>query len=99
MTAISIENQLNKALRFLDLTKYKKASDILYEVIAEARKENNILFFIRANCVLGELLYSTGEFDKAKQLLATVINTPYENDSVAYEKAIAVNILKQIESL
>jgi hypothetical protein len=58
---ISMESQFNKALRLLDFGKAEKASDILSEIIVEAQKENSSLFFIRASCVLGELLFSSGE--------------------------------------
>jgi hypothetical protein len=75
MDATNIENQFNKALHLLDFGKVEKASDILSEIIVEARKEKNTLFFIRASCVLGELLFSNGEIDEARQHLANVVNT------------------------
>jgi hypothetical protein len=97
MGVINIENQFNKALRLLDFGKIEKASEILNEIIIEARKEQNSLFFIRASCVLGELLFSNGKTEEAKQHLVDVVNTPYENDVVDYEKSVASNILDQIQ--
>jgi hypothetical protein len=97
MDVINIENQFNKALRLLDFGKIEKASEILNEIIIEARKEQNFLFFIRASCVLGELLFSNGKTEEAKQYLVDAVNTPYENDVVDYEKSVASNILDQIQ--
>jgi predicted Zn-dependent protease len=97
MDVINIENQFNKALRLLDFGKIEKASDILNEIIIEATKEQNYLFFIRASCVLGELLFSNGKAEEAKQHLINVVSTPYENDVVDYEKSVASNILIQIQ--
>lgn len=96
MDVINLENQFNKALRLLDFGKIEKASSILEEIIVETNKGKNTLFFIRASCVLGELLFANGEFETAKQHLTNVINTPYENDVVNYEKSIATKILYQI---
>lgn len=97
MDVINIENQFNKALRLLDFGKIEKASDILNEIIIEAKKEQNYLFFIRASCVLGELLFSNGKAEEAKQHLINAVSTPYENDVVDYEKSVASNILSQIQ--
>jgi hypothetical protein len=98
MDVTNVENQFNKALRLLDFGKIEKASGILNEIIIEAKKEQNSLFFIRASCVLGELLFSNGKTEEAKQHLINVINTPYGNDVVDYEKSVASNILSQIQS-
>ena len=92
-----MENQFNKALRLLDFGKSEKASEILNAIIVEARKANETLYFIRASCVLGELLFSYGETDTARLHLTNVVNTTYENDVVDYEKSIASKILRQIE--
>lgn len=97
MDVINVENQFNKALRLLDFGKVERASDILTEIIIEAQKEKNTLFFIRASCVLGELLFLNGEIEKAQEYLLNVINTPYENDVVDYEKSVAADILNQIK--
>lgn len=97
MDPINVENQFNKALRLLDFGKVERALDILNEIIIQAQEEKNTLFFIRASCVLGELLFSNGEIEKAQQHLLNVLNTPYENDVVDYERSIASDILSQIE--
>ncbi len=96
MDTISLENQFNKALRLLDFGKVEIALDILNEIIIETQKEKNTLFFIRANCVLGELLFLNGEIEKARQHLLNVVNTAYENDIVDYEKSVASDMLNQI---
>jgi len=96
MDVINMENQFNKALRLLDFGRIEKAINILKEIIVEASNKHNSLFYIRANCVLGELLFSNGKQDEARQYLTEVINTIYENDLVDYEKSIASKILNQI---
>lgn len=97
MDVVNTENKFNRALRLLDLGKIDKGLGLLTEIIIDAKKENNSLFFIRASCVLGELLFSTGEISEAKKHLLNVVNTPYQNDVVDYEKSIASEILGQIE--
>ena len=97
MNVTNIENKFNKALRLLDLEREERALDILNEIIREAQKEKDDLFFIRARCVLGELFLQKGKTEKAQQLLLNAINTPYEkNDVVDYEKAVAASLLHQI---
>jgi hypothetical protein len=97
MEHINMENKFNKALRLLDQGQTERAVHILEEIIIEARKEMDNLFFIRANCVLGELFFSIGRIAEAKNCLTEVINTPYENDVIDYEKAIARDILNKLE--
>ncbi len=97
MDAINLENQFNKALRLLDFGKVERALDILNEIIIDTQKEENTLFFIRASCVLGELLFLNGEIEEAQQHLLNVVNTAYESDMVDYEKSVAYDILNQIE--
>lgn len=81
----------------MDLGKEERALSILNEIIIEAQKEKDNLSFIRASCVLGELLFQNGEKEKAKQYLLNVVNTLYEkNDIVDYEKSVAAGILHQI---
>ena len=97
MAVINIKNHFYKALRLLDLGETERASGILEEIVIEADKAQDSLFFIRANCVLGELLFSNGKFEEAKRHLTQVIDTPYEDDVVDYEKAIATDILSKIK--
>lgn len=97
MEAINLENQFNKALRLLDFGKVERALDLLNEIIIEAQKENNNLYFIRASCVLGEFLFLNGEIEKCKHHLLNVVNTIYDDDVVEYEKSTAAEILNQIE--
>ena len=97
MEHINMENKFNKALRLLDLGQTERAVHILEEIIIKARKEMDNLFFIRANCVLGELFFSIGRIAEAKNCLTEVINTPYENDVIDYEKAIARDILNKLK--
>ena len=87
------EVQFYKALRLLDLGKTEQASKILENVVAEAAKMQNNLFFIRASCVLGELLFTTGRHNEARQYLTQVIETPCQDDVVDYEKNLAEDIL------
>lgn len=97
MDVINIDNRFNKALRLLEFEKKERALGILKEIIIEAQKEKNTLCFIRASCVLGELLFQKGEIEKAQQYLLNVTNTPYEeNDVVDYEKSVASDILRQM---
>lgn len=46
------EVQFYKALRLLDLGKTEQVAKILENVVAEAAKMQNNLFFIRASCCL-----------------------------------------------
>lgn len=97
MDVINIENLFNKALHLLDFGKMEKASEILIEIITKTKKENDSLFFIRASCVLGELLFSNGKIEEARKHLLNVINSSYDNDVVDYEKSVASDILHQIQ--
>mgnify|MGYP000902184933 FL=1 len=90
------EVQFYKALRLLDLGKTEQASKILENVVAEAAKMQNNLFFIRASCVLGELLFTTGRHNEARQYLTQVIETPCQDDVVDYEKNLAEDILGRL---
>ena len=96
MGHINMENKFNKALRLLDQGQTERAIHILEEIIIEARKEMDNLYLIRANCVLGEFFFSIGRIAEAKSCLTEVINTPYENDVIDYEKAIARDILNRL---
>lgn len=96
MDTINLENQFNKALRLLDFGKIEKGEVILDEIIIKAQKEENMLFFIRASCVLGELLFLNGKIEEARSHLLNVINAAYENDVVAYEKSVALSILNRL---
>ena len=87
------EVQFYKAQRFLDISKTEQASKILESIIAETTKKENNLFFIRASCVLGELLFTTGRHNEARQYLTQVIETPCQDDVVDYEKNLAEDIL------
>ena len=82
-----------KALRLLDMGKTEQASKILKSIIAETAEKENNLFFIRASCVLGELLFTTGRHNEARQYLTQVIETPCQDDVVDYEKNLAEDIL------
>ena len=90
------EVQFYKALRLLDLGKTEQAAKILENVVAEVAKMQNNLFFIRASCVLGELLFTTGRHNEARQYLTQVIETPCQNDVVDYEKNLAEDILGRL---
>lgn len=90
------EVQFYKALRLLDLGKTEQASKILENVVAEAAKMQNNLFFIRASCVLGELLFATGKYNEARRYLTQVIETPCQDDVVDYEKNLAEDILGRL---
>ena len=90
------EVQFYKALRLLGLGKTEQASKILENVVAEAAKMQNNLFFIRASCVLGELLFEAGKHNEARQYLTQVIETPCQNDVVDYEKNLAEDILGRV---
>ena len=87
------EVQFYKTLRLSDLGKTEQAAKILEKVVAEAAKMQNNLFFIRASCVLGELLFTTGRHNEARQYLTQVIETPCQDDVVDYEKNLAEDIL------
>ena len=90
------EVQFYKALRLLDLGKTEQAAKILENVVAEVAKMQNNLFFIRARCVLGELLFATGKYDEARRYLTKVIETPCQDDVVDYEKNLAEDILGRL---
>lgn len=90
------EVQFYKALRLLDLGKTEQASKILENVVAEAAKMQNNLFFIRASCVLGELLFAAGKYNEARRYLTQVIETPCQDDVVDYEKNLAEDILGRL---
>lgn len=90
------EVQFYKALRLLDLGKTEQASKILENVVAEAAKMQNNLFFIRASCVLGELLFEAGKYNEARRYLTQVIETPCQDDVVDYEKNLAEDILGRL---
>ena len=90
------EVQFYKALRLLDLGKTEQAAKILENVVVEAAKMQNNLFFIRASCVLGELLFTTGRHNEARQYLTQVIETPCQDDVVDYEKNLAEDILGRL---
>ena len=49
MDVINIKNHFYKALRLLDLGETERASGILEEIVIEADKAQDSLFFIRAN--------------------------------------------------
>ena len=85
-----------KALRLLDMGKTEQASKILESIIAETVKKRNNLFFIRASCVLGEWLFATGKYNEARRYLTKVIETPCQDDVVAYEKNLAEDILGRL---
>lgn len=87
------EVQFYKALRLLDLGETEQAAKILENVVAEVAKMQNNLFFTRASCVLGELLFTTGRHNEARQYLTQVIETPCQDDVVDYEKNLAEDIL------
>ncbi|MGP1469702.1 MAG: hypothetical protein ACTTJY_10210 [Hoylesella shahii] len=53
-------------------------------------------FFIRASCMLGELLFATGMYDEARRYLTKVIETPCQDDVVDYEKNLAEDILGRL---
>jgi hypothetical protein len=90
------EVQFYKSLRLLDLGKTEQAAKILENVVAEVAKMQNNLFFIRASCVLGELLFATGKYDEARRYLTKVIETPCQDDVVDYEKNLAEDILGRL---
>ena len=52
---MNIEVEFNKSLRLLDIGNIDKAIEILKTIASLSQKEQNSLFYIRANCVLGEL--------------------------------------------
>ena len=54
------------------------------------------LFFIRASCVLGELLFATGKYDEVRRYLTQVVETPCQDDVVDYEKNLAEDILGRL---
>ena len=85
-----------KALRLLDLGKTEQAAKILENVVAEAAKMQNNLFFIRSSCVLGELLFATGKYDEVRRYLTQVVETPCQDDVVDYEKNLAEDILGRL---
>ena len=95
MNTNHLENQFNKALLLLDFGKTEKAIDILNDIINQSHKENK-LFFIRASCILGELSFSMGKMEDANKHLLNVMNTPYKDDTLDYEKSIASDILSKI---
>lgn len=90
------EVQFYKALRLLDLGKTEQAAKILENVVAEAAKMQSNLFFIRASCMLDELLFATGKYDEARRYLTKVIETPCQDDVVDYEKNLAEDILGRL---
>lgn len=91
------EQQLNTALYLLDFGRVEKATDILNTLILETQKDADKLIYIHVSCILGELLFLNGEVDKAKTHLLNVLNTPYKNNLVDYEKSNASEILNKIQ--
>lgn len=90
------EVQFYKALRLLDLGKTEQVAKIQENVVAEAAKMQSNLFFIRASCVLGELLFATGKYDEARRFLTQVIETPCQDEVVDYEKNLVEDNLGRL---
>lgn len=95
---MKVENDFNKALRYLDIGSYDKAIPILNHIIEFARKEAP-LYFIKANCVLGEVLFSLNEFEQAGNCFHQVIATEFEDDRLNYEKDLAKTMIERIKKL
>ncbi len=99
MDPIHLDNQFNKALRLLSFGETQKAMEILNELTVEAQEAYHTVLFIRASCVLGEMLFDLGEEELAIYHLQNVVQTPYKediDDQLDYEKSVATTILNQI---
>jgi tetratricopeptide (TPR) repeat protein len=95
----NIENNFNKALMFLDCGKTDKAKIILNEILETSKKNNNKLFIIKINTVLGELNYNEGNIEIAKKCLSDAMNmqldTKYD-DILNYEIELCKKLLNEI---
>ena len=97
---MNIEVEFNKSLRLLDIGNIDKAIEILKTIASLSQREQNNLFYIRANCALEELFFEKQQYDEAKYYLAEAANTKISNemrDVVDYEKETAQGLLSKIE--
>ncbi|MHC6201753.1 hypothetical protein ACYULU_01000 [Breznakiellaceae bacterium SP9] len=95
---INIENDFIKALMYLDRNNIDKAKTILNKIL-DISKENNKLYYIKINTVLGELNYNEGNTEIAKKHLLDVININCDSeydDVLDYEIQLCKNILNKI---
>lgn len=93
-----MDNQFNKALRLLDIGKVDKAVQILKDLLIKSQEEKDDLYFIRVNCILGEIYFENEYFSDAKHHLTNVISTKCSNDLVNYEKNITKELLHKIDT-
>ena len=94
----NIENDFIKALMYLDRNNIDKAKIILNKIL-DTSKENNKLYYIKINTVLGELNYNEGNAEIAKKHLLDAININYDSeydDVLDYEIQLCKNILSKI---
>ena len=97
---MNIEVEFNKSLRLLDIGNIDKAIGILKAIASLSQRERNGLFYLKANCVLGEFFFEKQQYDEAKYYLTEVANTKISNemrDVVDYEKETAQGLLSKIE--
>jgi Tfp pilus assembly protein PilF len=96
---MNIENQFIKALMYLDRNKTNIAKNILEKTLEITRQENNQLYYIKINTVLGELYFNEENNIKAKEYLLEALNTKYEEDDVLnYEKEKCKELLNKINN-
>ena len=97
---INIENEFIKALMYLDRNNIDKAKTILTKILEVSKANNNKLYFIRINTVLGELNYNEGNTEIAKKYLLDAININCDSeydDVLDYEIQLCKNIYSKLE--
>jgi hypothetical protein len=95
----NIENSFTKALMFLDRGKTDKAKIILDGILENSKENNNKLYYIKINTVLGELNYNEGNIEIAKKYLLNVINTQLDSeydDILDYEIKLCKKLLNEL---
>jgi tetratricopeptide (TPR) repeat protein len=95
----NIENNFLKALMYLDRNKTDRAKTILNKILEISKENDNKLYYVKINTVLGELNYNEGNTEIAKRHLLDAININYDNgygDILDYEIQLCKNILNKI---
>lgn len=84
---------------YLDRNEIDNAKKILNKILDISKENNNKLYYIKINTVLGELNYNEGNTEIAKKHLLDAININYNNeydDILDYEIQLCKNILNKI---
>lgn len=87
--------KLIKAIKLLDLNKVELAEEILLDLSNSTDIDINTL--VISHCILGELYFHQKEILNAKKYMEFVINTNIDNDTLDYEKSVALDILEKIK--